>query len=91
MKGLKELITINNKKYEQLNVAQQMKLDLFIQRIKEAGLEEKLLAFTNNPLDKRWYDVNSDNAPFTQEELHQTNLPKDLSNELDKIYVHLND
>ena len=86
MQTLHDFITIDNMAYSELSEAKKQKIDLFIQRIKDKGLEEKLLTFVN-----RKYDVSEQPKDAEYSEIHETNLPKDLSKELDSIWIHLND
>ena len=85
MATLFDFITIDNNYYNQLtDKRKKARLEKFVQRIKDKGLEEKLLSFIN-----RKYDVSErpDGNGFT----HKTNLPEDLSKQIDQVWVHLND
>ena len=86
MNTLYDVISIDNKSHNELPEDKKKKLDLFVAKLKEADLEQKILS-----LIKRKYDVSEQPEGSEYNHIHKTNLPQDLSKEIDKVWVHLND
>lgn len=81
MSTLKKYITFNDIPYDKLNQVEKIKIDLFITKLKDAGLEDKILT----------YDEGKYSYAITDNKEHSTNLPNDLTKEIDKVWVHLKD
>lgn len=80
MKMLHDLITINDLSYDQLNKDQKEKIDLFIKKLQDAGLEERILEYTNPPYH---YTI------FDQTQTFSAKLPDDLRIKIDSIWANL--
>jgi hypothetical protein len=80
MNTLFDCISLDNKPYNELSQSKKKKLELFIDQIKEEGLENKILSFTD-----RNYDATEHSEGFE----HNSTFPKDLSDEIDKVWVSL--
>lgn len=81
-------ITLDNKKYNDLTDLGKDRIDRFIKKIKESGLAEKLSPFI---LVERNYDITRTTENGKVEFMHSTNLPKDLSDQLDYLWYHVYD
>ena len=82
-----DFITFGDVKYSDLTVEKKEKVDRFITKLKEKGLYEKLLPFLTN----RTYDVSEAPEGSAYTSIHQNNLPSDLADQIDHVWLHLND
>lgn len=83
MQTLLDVISIDNKGYEELNESQRWKLNKFVDKLKEVGLEEKILIFVNRKYNVS--ELESSDPKF----IFENNFPKDLSDEIDKVWVSI--
>lgn len=83
-KKITDFFTLNHKSYDEMTNEQRQVLDKFIDGIREAGLENRLLSVINPSFDV------SDTPEGSQiREVFTTTMPKDLTDELNAIWIKI--